>query len=190
MKLKMGTISENLIRKMSKDVSVSLNESDSKWHEKALYAINQMSKKGAWGIIHEPWFEKVNNVSALLGVIVGASVVGAAVGVSKVIACKRAQNWVDAIRCFVCLTGPALPNLNDTPDDINGMAVYLDDKIVGTVFQVSYSSDSERQSVYFSPIEEDWATPLQAEWNNDRLNVTYDFGEHPGVYLNHKEKES
>ena len=97
MKLKMGTVSENLIRKMSKDIGVLLNESDLEWHKKALYAINQMSGKGEWGIIHEPWFEKANNVSALIGFIVGASVVGAAVGVSKVIACKRAQNWVETI---------------------------------------------------------------------------------------------
>ena len=43
MKLKMGTVSENLIRKMSKDIGVLLNESDLEWHKKALYAINQMS---------------------------------------------------------------------------------------------------------------------------------------------------
>ena len=160
-----------------------------KWPFNLMYEVNKEIKDE-----HERLPETEENAPkdllAVIGVIVGASVVGAVVGVSKVIACKRAQNWVEAIRCFVCLTGPALPNLNDTPDDINGMAVYLDSKIVGTVFQVSYSSDSERQSVYFSPIEEDWATELQAEWNNNRLNVTFDFGEHPGVYLNHKEKES
>lgn len=190
MKLKMGTVSENLIRKMSKDIGVSLNESDLEWHKKALYAINQMSGKGEWGIIHEPWFEKTNNVSALLGFAVGVTMVCAAVGMSKIRARKKEDEWIEATRCYVCLTGPALPDLNDTPDDINGMAVYLNGKIVGTVFQVKYSSDSERQSVYFSPVEEDWATPLQEEWNNNRLNVTYDFGNHPGVYLSHKEKES
>ena len=185
MKLKMGTVSEAIIRKIQKGSGTLVSKEDNELLKEAFAIINKA--KTPWGIIHEPWFEKVNNVSALLGFVVGASVVGAAVGVSKVIACKRAQNWVEAIRCFVCLTGPALPNLNDTPDNINGMAVYLDGKIVGTVFQVS---DSERQSVYFSPIEEDWATELQAEWNNNRLNVTFDFGEHPGVYLDHKEKES
>ena len=97
MKLKMGTVSENIIKKMSKDIGVLLNESDLEWHKKALYAINQMSGKGEWGIIHEPWFEKVNNVSTLLGFVAGAAMVGAAVGVSKVITCKRAGDWVEAI---------------------------------------------------------------------------------------------
>lgn len=186
--MKMGTLSETIIERLCKDTSVCISKADDKHFVAAMAEINQM--KTPWGLIHEPWFEKCNNVSALIGFIVGASVVGAAIGISKIRTRKRAEEWIEAIRCFVCLTGPALPNLNDTPDDINGMAVYLDGKIVGTVFQVSYSSDSERQSVYFSPIEDDWATTLQAEWNNDRLNVTYDFGDHPGVYLNHKEKES
>lgn len=82
--MKMGTFSENLIRKMSKDVSVMLNDSDSEWHANALYAINQMSGKGEWGIIHEPWFEKCNNVSALIGFVAGATVVGAAIGIKKI----------------------------------------------------------------------------------------------------------
>lgn len=81
--MKMGTFSENLIRKMSKDVGVLLNESDSEWHEKALYAINQMSGKGEWGIIHEPWFEKVNNVSALIGFTAGIAVMGVISGLKK-----------------------------------------------------------------------------------------------------------
>ena len=85
MKLKMGTVSENLIRKMSKDIGVLLNESDLEWHKKALYAINQMSGKGEWGIIHEPWFEKTNNVSALLGFVAGAAMVGAVVSARKII---------------------------------------------------------------------------------------------------------
>ena len=191
MKLKMGTVSNAIFHALGKNRGqVKISMDDAKWHEAAMDAIGHMSNPSDWGVIRDAYFEKCNNMSALIGFAVGVTIVCAAVGMSKIRTRKRAENWIEAIRCFVCLTGPALPNLNDTPDDINGMAVYLDGKIVGTVFQVSYSSDSERQAVYFSPIEEDWATPLQAEWNNDRLNVTYDFGDHPGVYLNHKEKKS
>lgn len=82
--MKMGTFSENLIRKMSKDVGVLLNESDSEWHKKALYTINQMSGKGEWGIINEPWFEKCNNVSAMIGFVAGVAVVGASIGIKKI----------------------------------------------------------------------------------------------------------
>lgn len=81
--MKMGTFSENLIRKMSKDVGVLLDDNDRKWHDAALYAINQMSGKGEWGIIHEPWFEKVNNVSALIGFTAGIAVMGIISGVKK-----------------------------------------------------------------------------------------------------------
>jgi hypothetical protein len=83
--MKIGTFSENLIGKMSKDVSVMLNDSDSEWHANALYAINQMSGKGEWGIIHEPWFEKCNNVSAMIGFVAGVTVVGAAIGIKKIV---------------------------------------------------------------------------------------------------------
>ena len=95
MKLKMGTVSEAIINKLQKNPGVLISAEDDKLHSAAMAALNQM--KTPWGIIHEPWFEKINNVSALLGVIVGASVVGAAVGMHKVIACKRAQNWVETI---------------------------------------------------------------------------------------------
>lgn len=95
MKLKMGTVSEAIIRKLQKESGTLVSTEDNKLLMEAFATIDKM--KTPWGIIHEPWFEKVNNVSALIGVIVGASVVGAAVGVSKVVACKRAQNWVETI---------------------------------------------------------------------------------------------
>ena len=89
--MKMGTVSEAIIRRLSKDVNVVLSDEDGKCHDAAMKAINSMSKNelGNWGVIHEPWFEKCNNVSALIGVAVGASMVGLCIGIRKIV--KKAK---------------------------------------------------------------------------------------------------
>ena len=95
MKLKMGTVSEAVIRKLQNNSDTLVSTEDNKLLMEAFATINKM--KTPWGIIHEPWFEKVNNVSALLGFVAGAAMVGAVVGVRKIITCKRAEEWVEAI---------------------------------------------------------------------------------------------
>lgn len=85
--MKMGTVSEAIIRRLSKDVNVVLSDEDGKCHDAAMKAIKSMSKNelGNWGVIHEPWFEKCNNVSALIGFAVGVTMVCAVAKVRKVI---------------------------------------------------------------------------------------------------------
>lgn len=88
--MKMGTLSETIIEKVLKDTSVCISQADDKHFAAAMAEINQM--KTPWGLIHEPWFEKCNNVSALIGFIVGASMVGASVSIYKAIKKKGKES--------------------------------------------------------------------------------------------------
>lgn len=91
----------------------------------------------------------------------------------------------------VILSGSRLPNLNRLPGMIDGMAVYLDGKIVGTVCRVDLDKfNRQNQAVYFAPVVELWTSRLQCAWDNDRLSVTFRFGSPIGVHLYSDSEES
>ncbi|MBO7450727.1 MAG: hypothetical protein J6U54_10190 [Clostridiales bacterium] len=74
--MKMGTVSNSIFHALGKNRGqVKISMDDAKWHEAAMDALGHMSKPEDWGVIRDRYFEKCNNMSALIGFAVGVSMV-------------------------------------------------------------------------------------------------------------------
>lgn len=70
--------------------------------------------------------------------------------------------------------------------DLNGSTVYLDDKVVGTVFRIDTDKyNSENNAVYFSPVDDGFEN-IQEEWDSGRLSMKIAIGESPKFCLYYK----
>lgn len=83
--MKMGTVSGYVLRDILKQHYAVVSKEEAKLHASAMEYINKMSNPGDWGIIYTTYFEKCNNVSALIGFTAGATMVGVGVGIYKAI---------------------------------------------------------------------------------------------------------
>lgn len=83
--MKMGTVSEYVLRDALKKRYAVVSKEEAKLHASAMEYINQMSNPGDWGIIYTTYFEKCNNVSALLGFATGVTMVCAGVAIYNAI---------------------------------------------------------------------------------------------------------
>lgn len=84
--MKMGTVSNSIFHTLGKNRGqVKISIEDAKWHAAAMDAINHMGNPGDWGVICDAYFEKCNNVSAMIGFVAGVTVVGAAIGIKKAV---------------------------------------------------------------------------------------------------------
>lgn len=73
--------------------------------------------------------------------------------------------------------------------DLNGSTVYLDDKVVGTVFRINKDKwNPANNAVYFSPVDDGFEF-IQDEWDNGRLSMKIVIGESPKFYLYHIEED-
>lgn len=74
--MKMGTISNSIFHALGKNKGMHLiSIEDAKWHESAMDAIGHMSNPSDWGVIRDAYFEKCNNLSALIGFVIGVTMV-------------------------------------------------------------------------------------------------------------------
>lgn len=82
--MKMGTVSNSIFHALGKNRGqVKISMEDAKWHEAAMDALGHMSKPEDWGVIRDAYFEKCNNLSALIGFAVGVTMVCAVAKVRK-----------------------------------------------------------------------------------------------------------
>ena len=89
--MKIGTASEFVLRDVLKKHYAVVSKEEAKLHASAMEHINKMGNPGDWGIIYTTYFEKCNNVSALIGFAAGATMVGAGVGIYKAIKHRHAK---------------------------------------------------------------------------------------------------
>lgn len=74
--MKMGTVSNAIFHALGKNKGqVIISIEDAKWHEAAMDAIGHMSNPEDWGVIRDRYFERCNNLSALIGFVAGAAMV-------------------------------------------------------------------------------------------------------------------
>ena len=82
--MKMGTVTNSIFHALGKNRGqVMITVEDAKWHEAAMDAIGHMGNPGDWGVIRDAYFEKCNNLSALIGFAVGVTMVCAVAKVRK-----------------------------------------------------------------------------------------------------------
>lgn len=89
------------------------------------------------------------------------------------------------------LSGRKIRKLNQIISirDLNGSTVYLDDKVVGTVFRIDKDKwNPANNAVYFSPVDDRFKT-LQDEWDSGRLTIKIVIGESPKFCLYHIEED-
>jgi len=70
---------------------VKVNDEANKLFEEIDAKIPQLCKatESSWGLIHEPWFNKVNNLTFALGICTGAALVGGVILVVQIIKNKK-----------------------------------------------------------------------------------------------------
>ena len=96
--MKMGSVSNSIIRALGKNHGRTvLSIEDAKLHEAAMDAINKMSNPEDWGVIRDRYFERCNNLSALIGFTVGVGMVCAVKKVRSDIARRKAENWTEMV---------------------------------------------------------------------------------------------
>lgn len=86
------------------------------------------------------------------------------------------------------LSGRKIRKLNQIISlrDLNGSTVYLDDKVVGTVFRIDTDKwNSANNAVYFSPVDDGFEI-IQEEWDSGRLSMKIVIGESPKFRLYYK----
>ena len=82
--MKMGSWSNAILHALGKNKGkVMLSIEDAKWHEAAMDAIGHMSNPEDWGVIRDRYFERCNNLSALIGFVAGAAMISMVIKVRK-----------------------------------------------------------------------------------------------------------